>query len=250
MIFMVPHPETDSPSRTEHRGVLSDVRRFFLFKPAIPTLVGFASEAEREDYTHRIIQRLGIGVGKYAILNIHRIGIEAPARHVFEELLKWDGTPAYWPNRLVEVERTNDRAEHVEFFLFGKKKSLFGLKNGLFGLNFIPLFQMDLMRFQHVPDAADFDNARYFLYECSGGYPIGICSIYVRSSIADRGEKEQAQAFFVVGFNFYGKENWPRKHVVNKVWEGIHNRVTANVLNQFKRLCEESFREVQTEFPG
>ena len=138
-------------------SLVSDIRSFVLHKPSIPTLIAFDSETAREDYSHRIAQRLGINVTQYAILNIHRIGIEAPTRHVFEELLRCD-------------------------------------------------------------------NARYLLYECSGGYPVGVCGIYIRSPIVDLGETEQAQAFFAVGFNFYGKETWSRKHTINKLWEGIHNR--------------------------
>jgi hypothetical protein len=208
-------------------------------------LIEFDSEAAREDYSHRIAQRLGINVAQYAILNIHRIGIEAPARHVFEELLCWDGATNYWPNRIVKVEQTASRPVQFQFFLLGKRKSFFGLKNGLFGLNFIPLFRMDAVAIQQLPSESNFDNARYLLYECSGGYPVGVCGIYVRSPIAELEETEQAQAFFVVGFNFYGKQNWPRKHAINKLWEGVHNRITANVLNRFKHECEERFQKVQ-----
>jgi hypothetical protein len=102
---------------------------------------------------------------------------------------------------------------------------------------------------RHLPAESNFDNARYVLYECSGGYPVGICGIYVRSPIANLGETERAQMFFAVGFNFYGKKDWPRKHLVNGMWEAIHNRVTSNVLNRFKIECEESFRKRQDE-PG
>jgi hypothetical protein len=226
-------------------GLISDIRSFVLHKPFFPTLIEFDSEAAREDYSQRISQRLGIDVAQYAVLNIHRIGIDAPTRHVFEELLRWDSRPAYWPNRIVKVDRPTGRPEQLLFFLLGKKESLFGLKNGLFGLNFIPLFRMDLVAVQRLPSESNFDNARYLLYECSGGYPVGVCGMYIRSPIANLGETEPAQAFFAVGFNFYGRENWPRIHVINKLWEAIHNRVTANVLNRFKCECEETFQRVQ-----
>jgi len=236
-------PKRHRPAKSQ--GLFSDIKSFVLSKPSIPTLIEFDSEMAREDYSHRIAQRLGINVTQYAILNIHRIGIEAPARHAFEELLHWDGATNYWPNRIVKVEQTPDQQEQFEFFLLGKTKSLFGLKNGFFGLNFIPLFRMNAVAVQHLPSESNFDNARYILYECSGGYPVGVCGIYVRSPIADLDETEQAQAFFAVGFNFYGRANWPRKHVINKLWEGVHNRVTANVLNRFKHECEERFQKVQ-----
>jgi hypothetical protein len=63
--------------------------------------------------------------------------------------------------------------------------------------------------------------------------------MYVRSSIADMGESAQSQLIFAVGFNFYGKENWQKhRRLISKIWEVVHNRVTANVLNRIKQLCE------------
>lgn len=226
-----------------NKGILSDIRFFLFHKPAVPTLIKFNSDSERENYTHRIRQRLGIGVSKYAVLNIHKIGIKAPVRYVFEELLSWNGDSTCWPNHIAKVQRINDALEHIQIFLFGKKKYPFGFKKGIFGLRFIPLFNLNAIKIQHLPDPTDFDNARYLLYECSGGYPIGIFSIYVRSSIADRQEKEQTQLFFVVGFNFYGKEEFPS--FINRLWEKIHNRVSANIMNRFKQLCEWRFQKVQ-----
>ena len=67
-----------------------------------------------------------------------------------------------------------------------------------------------LKPFAEAPSPSDLDNARYVLYKCRGGYPIGIFSVYVRSSIAQEGETEATQVFMVVGFNFYGREDWPR----------------------------------------
>jgi hypothetical protein len=52
------------------------------------------------------------------------------------------------------------------------------------------------------------------------------------------GEAEQSQLFFSVGFNFYGKEYTSTGSFVNRIWEGVHNRVTANVLNRIKQLSE------------
>lgn len=234
---------------TRSKGVLSDIRFFLLHKPVIPTLIEFRSDAERENYTQRIMQRLEISVDDYAILNIHRIGIDAPVRYVFEELLNWDGDSTCWPNYIAKVERINDRIESIQIFLSGKKKYPPGFKKSFFGLKYIPLFNLNAIKIQHLPDPADFDNARYFLYQCSGGYPIGIFSIYVRSPISDQHEVEQAQLFFVVGFNFYGKRDWPKNHhIFNKSWEKIHNRVTANILNRFKQLCEWRFQKVRQGF--
>jgi len=237
-------PEPKAPPKRS-RGILSDIRFFFLHKPAVPTSIEFNSKEERENYSQRIMQRLGISAAQYAILNIHKIGIEAPVRYVFEELLNWDGDSTCWPNHLARVERINGHIQHIRIFLFGKKKYPFGFKKGIFGLKFIPLFNLNAIKIQHLPDPSDFDNARYFLYECSGGYPIGFFSIYTRSAIAGQQEKDSTQLFLVVGFNFYGRKDWHSPHIFNKIWEKIHNRVTANIMNRFKQLCEWRFQKIR-----
>jgi hypothetical protein len=236
----------EPPNRS--RGLFSDIRIFFLHKPMIPTLIRFDSKSGRENYSQRIIQRLGTSVDKYTVLNIHKIGIEAPARYVFEELLNWKGDSTCWPNHIAKVERIDDRLEHIRIFLLGKRKYPFGFKNSFLGLKYIPLFNLDELKFNHLPHPSDFDNARYLLYKCSGGYPIGIFAIYTRSSIADQQEKEQTQLFMVVGFNFYGRENPPVIRIINRIWEKAHNRVTANVMNRFKQLCEWRFQKIQEGF--
>ena len=86
------------PART--RGVVGDLCAFFLNQPVIPTLISFSSKAERENYSHRIMQRLGIDTASYSVLNLHKIGVEAPVRYVFEELLSWDGDSSCWPNHI------------------------------------------------------------------------------------------------------------------------------------------------------
>ena len=50
-----------------------------------------------------------------------------------------------------------------------------------------------------------------------------------------------SQLFIMVSFNFYGKKTLSKMSLVNKIWEGIHNRVTANVANRFKKLIEWKF---------
>jgi hypothetical protein len=222
----------------QSRALPSDIRRFVLHRPTIPTLMDSKSDAGREDYGHRIRQRLGLSVSDYAILNIHKIGIAAPSSYIFEELLDWEAVLRCWPGHIATLERVNERFEHLHVFLLGRKKKFLGLKYDLFGLNTVPLFTMKAIRMQRVPNPSDFDNARYLLYECSGGYPVGVFCIYVRSSIHEMGEVEQSQVFMVVSFNFYGKKSWPETHIVNAAWERIHNRVTANILNRFKQLCE------------
>lgn len=230
------------PSRSH--GFLSDIRLFLLHKPKISTAIEFKTGTEREDYSQRIMQRLGIDVHKYSVLNIHKIGIEVPVRYAFEEMLQWDGDSTCWPNHIAAVERMDGQLEHIRIHLLGLKKYPLGFKKAFFGLKFIPLFSLHGIKFQHLPGPSD-DNARFLLYESSGGYPIGIFAMYVRSSIAERGEIEQTQLFLAVGFNFYGKESRSKNIIVNTIWEKVHNRVTANILNRFKQLCEWRFQRIQ-----
>ncbi len=219
-----------APPEKSH-GILSDIRFFFLHKPAIRTLIEFSSNQEKEDYSLRIMQRIGIDVSRYSVLNIHRIGIAVPVRYVFEELLSWDGDSTCWPNHIATVDRLEGRLEKIQIFLLGRKKSK-------------PLFSLNAIKFQHLPGPSD-DNARYLLFDSSGGYPIGIYAMYVRSSIAEQREMEQSQLFFAVGFNFYGKVTSSKINIINRIWEKIHNRVTSNILNRFKQLCEWRFQRLQ-----
>lgn len=234
------------PSRSS--GVLQDIRYFMLHKPEIDTLIKFRTDEERLDYNSRIMQRIGISVDKYSILNVHRIGIEAPPSYVFNELLRWNGDSTCWPNHIAKVSRIDEDLGKVKILLFGWKHYPFGLKKSFLGFRFIPLFSLNSIRIKSIPDAFDFDNARYLLYKCSGGYPIGVYSMYVRSSIPDLGETEQAQLFFVVGFNFYGKEKISKNKILNSVWEFVHNRVTSNVLNRVKQLSEWRIEKMQEYF--
>jgi hypothetical protein len=227
------------------RGVFDDVRHYFLHRPGIPTLVHYATDEELQDYTHRIAQRVGIDVSQYSVLNVHRIGIEAPVRYVFEEILSWEGDSPCWPNQVATFETLDPQGETVRVILLGGWNPVGGWARRLFGPQFGTLFNMRTARVQLVPSGSDLDNARYLLWECSGGYPIGIFSIYVRSAIAERRESESTQVFFAVGFNPYGRKILSRIHPVRRTWEAVHNRVTGNVLNRFKRVCESGFRLVQ-----
>ena len=226
-------------------GILSDIKFFFLNKPAVSTLIKFANEEEKKAYSHRIIQRIGIDVLKYSVQNIHRIGIKVPVRYVFEELTQWDGDSSCWPNHIATVERIDGKLEHIKIFFLSRRKYPFGFKKSFFGFKYIPLFSLNAIKFQYFPGSAD-DNARYLLYSSSGGYPIGIFAMYARSSIAIQEEVEQTQLFFAVGFNFYGRESGKRISVINKIWEMVHNRVTSNVMNRFKQLCEWRFERIQS----
>jgi len=223
------------------RNIFTDIKYFFIDKPPVQTLIHFETEQERQIYSESILQRLGTGVENYRMLNIHRIGVEVPVSYVFDELLKWNGDSFCWPNHIAKVNLLDNRLEKIQIFLFGRTKYMFGLKNGIFGLKLFHLFDLNAIRIQKVPAPDDSDNARYLLYQCKGGYPIGIFSMYVRSSIPERGETEMSQLFIMVGFNFYGKSLLSKIRLVRKVWELIHNRVTTNVVYRIKQLSEWRF---------
>lgn len=207
-------------------SVLSDIRYYFLLKPETDTLIKFNSEEEREVYCTSILQRIGIDVHQFNLMNIHRIGVEAPASYLFHELMRWNGDSLCWPNHIARVNLEDGMIENIVITLLGR---------------FAKLFVMKAIRIHPIPASNDTDNARYFLYECTGGYPIGIFSLYVRSSIPERGEQEMSQLFFLVSFNFYGKQFWSRAEPLNKIWEFVHNRVTSHVACRFKQLVEWKF---------
>ncbi|MGZ2372008.1 hypothetical protein ACXR6G_19730 [Ancylomarina sp. YFZ004] len=214
-------------------------------KPNKATLIHFDSQAERENYTYRILQRLGVEVSSFKILNIHKIGINAPAKYIFEELLKWDGDSSCWPNHIAKVINRNNSLENLSIYLFGWINFPSWIKKSLLGRSFIPLFSLNAIKIKTTPDPVGTDNARYLLYKSRGGYPIGVFSMYVRSSIPDQQETEQTQLFLMVGFNFYGKEKWSNRNLINRMWEAIHDRVTLNVMHRFKQLCEWRFEKIK-----
>lgn len=233
------------PSRS--RTIFSDIKIFLLKNPVIKTLIKFSSDKERQEYNQRIMQRVGIDVDKNSILNIHKIGVEAPVSYVFNELLNWNGDSTCWPNHVAKVERIDNKIEEIQILPFGWSKYPFKFMKSFFGLHLIPLFSLNSIRIKQTPDAFDFDNARYLLYRSSGGYPIGIFTMYVRSSIAELGETAHSQLIFAVSFNFYGKEKEANK-LVNRMWESVHNRVTTNVLNRIKQLSEWRIDKIENTY--
>ena len=179
-------------------------------------------------------------VNEYSVLNIHKIGIDVPVKYVFEELLQWDGNSNFWPNQLARVKRINGSLEKIVIYTLGLEKiNFWGVLST--GIKFKPLFNMSALKFQLTTPASDTDNARYLLYKCSGGYPIGVFSLYVRSSISEQNEIEKTQLFSLAAFNFYGKKSWFYNNLINPVWEKIHNRTTNNILNRMKTEFESKF---------
>lgn len=226
-------------------SIFSDIKYFMVQKPSKSTLIQYNSDKEREDYSYRILQRLGVEVDSYKILNIHKIGINVPAKYVFEELLNWNGDSTCWPNHMAKVVQSNNNLENLSIYLLGLTKFPNWIKNSYVGRSFIPLFKLNAIVFRKIPDPMASDNARFLLYKSSGGYPIGIFTMYVRSSISNQQEEEQSQLFLMVGFNFYGHASWSKKNLINSMWEAIHDRVTSNVLSRFKQFCEWRFEKIK-----
>lgn len=218
-----------SPSK----NILTDVWHYLIHRPGTTTLVKHIDSESREEITKSILQRTGVDVANFRMLNLHRVGINAPASYIFDELMQWSGDSICWPNNIAKVSLQGGGLEQIKIFLFG-------LKFRFFRIHPFHLFDLSSIRIQKVPDHSDFDNARYLLYECKGGYPIGVFSMYVRSSIQDRAEKEMSQLFMLVSFNFYGKKR-KRLSMFNRTWEAVHNRATSNILVRFKQLCEWKF---------
>ncbi|MDP1622815.1 MAG: hypothetical protein Q8M08_10815 [Bacteroidales bacterium] len=235
---------------TKTSNVFTDIRYYFLNSPKIKTLIKFNSVGARQRFSESIMQRIGIDVNRYRLLNIHQIGIEAPASYLFHELMKWNGDSLCWPNHIARVNLMDISMERIQITLFGGDGAMNKGIWRLFPFHFPQLFMLKALRIQPIPNQVDTDNARYFLYESSGGYPIGVFSIYVRTSIPERNEHEMSQLFFMVGFNFYGRTSLSKLNFINRIWEGVHNRVTANVANRFKELCEWKFENFKNPVNG
>jgi len=223
------------------KGIFGDIRYFFLKKPAIDTRIRFDTKKERQKYNENIMQRIGVNIEKYKMLNIHKIGVNAPASYLFDEIMKWNGDSTCWPNHIAKVNLEDNKLENIQVSLFGRSKPPFTKGRRIISSHLLQLFILKAIRIQNTPAPYEMDNARYLLYKSSGGYPIGVFSMYVRSSIPENGEKEMSQLFIMVSFNFYGKQLSQNMNLINKIWEGIHNRVTAHVANRFKELVEWNF---------
>ena len=240
-------PETNTKAKASDLplnrsyGILDDIKYFFLKTPKVKTLIKFNSIEDRHTYNESIMQRIGVDVDKYKMLNIHRIGVEAPASYLFGELMKWNGDSMCWPNHIAKVHLKDNKLESIQVTLFGSSTPSFEKRKSIFGSYVLQLFMLKALRIQQTPAPFDTDNARYLLYKSSGGYPIGVFCMYVRSSIPERGEKEMSQLFIMVSFNFYGKQHSANINLINRIWEGVHNRVTSHVAYRFKRLCEWKF---------
>ncbi|MHC4940340.1 MAG: hypothetical protein ACYTHK_15455 [Planctomycetota bacterium] len=202
---------TPAPSR----GLFGDLYQFLLRRPAEPTHVEITDEAGREHYGRRIARHLGTPVDDFAVLNIHRIGIEAPPERIMEVIREGEAREFCWPNHLARVRPDGSAASRVS----------------LLGFRFWTLFRLTPMD----PDEAD---ANHLLFRSHDGYPIGVFAMFVRPSVRELGEVRESQFFFVVSFNFYGRRHGRFARFLHRIWERIHNRATGNILGRLRRHCE------------
>ncbi len=130
-----------------------------------------------------------------------------------------------WPSRLLGCEMNGQASAG---------------RSCLLGLSFVPLFRLDPVRRQEEPLPDDRDRARYVLCRCSGGYPMGVFSMGVRGRIEEEGDREPTQWFFMVSFDFFGREHWLGTRAVRALREPVHDRMTSGVLNRFQAHCQEA----------
>ena len=216
------------------KSFFTDFKHFILNKPPVDSWVKIDTAETREDFDRRILQRTGYETENFHLLNIHKISIDCPVEYVFEEILRWNWKSDCWPNHIARFVRRNGEKNNVSVYLFRP----FTTKKRAWGFR---LFNLRLIKKQEEPLQYHPDNARYLMYESSGGYPIGLFSIYARNSVTEMNESGMTQLFFVVGFDFFGRKFITKIKFIRAIWEGIHNRVTANILNRFKQLCEATF---------
>ena len=219
---------SDRPPDPTH-GLLGDLREFLLRRPAVPTHVDITDAASREHYGDRIARHFGTSIDDYSVLNIHRIGIDAPVELIFREIRRDASLGACWPNHLARVRRADPAVGNASV--------------NVLGLKFWSLFQLTEIEVEEFEGAA-----RHLLFRSHGGYPIGRFGMFVRPTIPELGEKSTSQFFFVVTFNFYGRPRWWGAKFVHGIWEAIHNRATGNILNRFRRLCECEARRADASF--
>jgi len=219
---------TGGYERPAKKGLWSDFVSFFLRRPRERTLIDLSSPGARAEYDQRVFERLGISVADNDVLNIHRIGIDAPDALVWDVWSRRDANTLYWPTRIAFPAWHDGNGAEGKLLLFGHPA--------------LPIFRADLIRRCEVPADSDPNRARYALYRCSGGYPMGVFAMYVRPRTA-ADDTDATQVFFLVAFDFFGKKQWLGTRAVRPIWEPIHNRVTSHVLNRFKAHCLQVYAQ-------
>jgi hypothetical protein len=208
-----------------------DFVSFFVRQPGEPTHIDLSLPELRQEYDRRVFERVGVSVADNDVLNIHRIGINAPPDFVWQVWARRDPEAYYWPTRIAFPSLRNQSRNEGALLLFGRP--------------YLRLFRAVLIRRHDVPQDSDPHEGRYALYRCTGGYPIGIFGMYARPRNVTEGDIEPTQVFFLVAFDFFGRKHWLGSRAVRPIWESIHNRVTTQVLNRFKAHCESAYARAQ-----
>lgn len=225
------------------KSIADDIKLFFLNKSDTNTLIELNSKSERKRYNQIIFDRTGFVVDSYKMLNIHQIGIDVPVDFLFNELNHWNSDSSWWPNHLAKVHVLDDDLSRIEVFLFGKINLRPGKNKKSPEFHFLRLFNLSILRKEQNQKADSDHNAHYLFYKCSGGYPIGVFSLFARNSIIENNESGKTQLFMMVSFNFYGMKSWSRIKFITRPWEFIHNRVTSNSLVRVKDYCERKYQQ-------
>lgn len=223
-------------------SILSDIKHFFIEKPEKDTFINFQSAKERRQYNQLIFERTGIDVEKYKMLNIHQIAIDVPTDYLFAELMKWNSESCWWPNHIAKVHVLDAQLSRINVFLFGKLNFSLKKQNKSPEFHLLRLFNFKLIQKEQNQSVNSTNNGHYLLYECSGGYPIGVFTLFVRDSIPGNKEICKSQLFMMVSFNFYGIKALSKIKMITKTWEAIHNRASSNSLNRIKHYCEMNYK--------
>jgi len=223
-------------------NIFSDIKYFLFDKPYINTFIKINSPSIRKFYDDLIQKRIEYKVSDYNLLNIHQIGIEAPAQFVFNELIKWNSDSCWWPNHIARVNVLDSEQSKINIFLFGKLSLKRNVKTRSPGFHLLRLFNLTLIKKEGNIENKSKENIHYLLYKCSGGYPIGVFSLFTRDSDPDKNESNKSQLFMMVSFNPHGIKLLSKIKLVTKIWELIHNRVASNSLYRIKGFCEQNYQ--------
>lgn len=223
-------------------SILTDIKYFFFEKPGIETFIKINTPSDREYYNDLVHNRIGEEISNYKLLNIHRIGIQAPAEFIFNELMNWGSDSCWWPNHIAKVNVLDAERSKINIFLFGNLSLKPKKMNRPPGFHLLRLFNLTLIKKEQNRDKQSDENVHFLLYKCSGGYPIGIFNLFTRNSDPERNESGLSQLFMMVGFNPHGIKFLSRIKLITKPWEKIHNRVSSNALFRIKKYCEANYQ--------
>lgn len=224
-------------------SIISDIKYFFINKPEMNTFIELKSDDDRKRYNKLIYERTGYDVGEYTLLNIHQIGVDTPVDYLFDELMRWNSDTCWWPNHIAKVHVTSNDLSHIDVFLFGKLNFKPGNKIKSPEFHLLRLFNLSILKKIQNPGKNDsVDNAHFLFYKCSGGYPIGVFSLFARKSLPENNEDCESQLFMMVSFNPHGIKSLSKVKLFTKTWEAIHNRVTTNSLTRIKKFCESNYQ--------